>query len=114
MIWPQKKKMDIFTWKSQGEYMDPHNQAYWPTNWWKKRLEKQGYYELPHTPGLSRHETRQILFTLVVDGFDIKYVGEENAKHLLGVLKNYTKWKRIGTEVYTVESPSTGTKKNNT
>ena len=55
-------------------------------NCWK-RLAKQGYYEQPHTPGLFCHETRQVLFTLVVDNFGIKYVGEENAKHLLGVLK---------------------------
>ena len=55
----------------------------------EKRLENQGYHELPHTPGLLRHETRQIWFTLVVDNFGIKYVGEENAKRLLGVLKEF-------------------------
>ena len=38
----------------------------------KKRLAKQGYYELPHTPGIFLHETRQIWFTLVVDNFGIK------------------------------------------
>ena len=55
----------------------------------KKRLAKHGYHELPHTPGIFHHETRQVWFTLVVDDFDIKYVGEENAKHLLGVLKKF-------------------------
>ena len=57
----------------------------------KKRLAKHGYHELPHTPGLFRHETRQVWFTLVVDSFGIKYVGEENANHLLGVLKEFYK-----------------------
>ena len=54
-----------------------------------KRLEKEGYRELPHTPGLFLHETGQVWFTIVVDDFGIKYVGEENAKHLLGVLKEF-------------------------
>ena len=53
----------------------------------EKRLAKQGYHETPHTPGIFRHETRQIWFNLIVDNFGIMYVGEENAKHLLGVLK---------------------------
>ena len=57
----------------------------------EKRLAKQGYRELPHTPGIFRHETLQVWFTLVVDGFGIKYVGEENAKHLLGALKEFYK-----------------------
>ena len=54
-----------------------------------KCLAKQGYRELPHTPGLFRHKTRQVWFTLVVDDFGIKYGGEENAKHSLGVLKEF-------------------------
>ena len=41
----------------------------------RKRLAKHGYHELPHTPGLWKHETRLILFMLVVDDFGIKYVG---------------------------------------
>ena len=54
-------------------------------------LAKQGYHELPHIPGLFRHETRQVCFTLVVDYFGIKYVVEENAEHLSGVLKEFYK-----------------------
>ena len=46
---------------------------------------------MPHTPGLWKHISRPISFTLVVDDFGIKYVGEEHAKHLIGVLEeNYT------------------------
>ena len=57
----------------------------------KKRLAKQGYHELPHTPGIFCHETRQVWFTLAVDNFGIKYVGEENSKNLLEVLKVFYK-----------------------
>ena len=46
---------------------------------------------MPHTPGLWKHVSRPISFTLVVDDFGIKYVREEHAKHLIGVLEeNYT------------------------
>lgn len=53
----------------------------------KKRLAKHGYYEVTHTPGLWRHISRPISFTLVVDDFGIKYVGKEHADHLLNALK---------------------------
>jgi len=64
----------------------------------RKRLAKHGYIELPHTPGLWRHIERPVWFTLVVDDFGIKYVGEENAKHLLNALRNN----------YTIETDWTG------
>eukprot|EP00804_Cyclotella_cryptica_P015310 CCRYP_005417-RA/>CCRYP_005417-RA protein AED:0.07 eAED:0.07 QI:0/-1/0/1/-1/1/1/0/1190 len=57
----------------------------------RKRLAPHGYYEVAHTPGLWRHVTRPISFTLVVDDFGVKYVGQEHADHLISVLKeNYT------------------------
>ena len=55
----------------------------------KERLEKHGYIELTHTPGLFMHKTRPVWFTLVVDDFGVKYVGEENAKHLMSVLREF-------------------------
>jgi hypothetical protein len=42
----------------------------------RKRLKPHGYYECINTPGLWRHETRPITFSLVVDDFGVKYVGE--------------------------------------
>eukprot|EP00804_Cyclotella_cryptica_P012648 CCRYP_016913-RA/>CCRYP_016913-RA protein AED:0.31 eAED:0.31 QI:0/0/0/1/0/0/3/0/469 len=42
-----------------------------------------GYFELPHTPGLFKHISRPIQFTLVVDDFGIKYIGQEHLDHLL-------------------------------
>ena len=37
----------------------------------KERLEKHGYIELTHTPGLFMHKTRPVWFTLVVDDFSV-------------------------------------------
>ena len=57
----------------------------------KKRLARYGYFELPHTPGLWKHVSRPIAFTLVVDDFGIKYVGKEHIDHLLNAIKtDYT------------------------
>ena len=64
----------------------------------KERLAPHGYYEMPHTPGLWKHVTRPISFTLVVDDFGIKTVGDEHKEHLLAALR----------EEYTVEVDETG------
>jgi len=57
----------------------------------REHLLKHSYYKIPHTPGLWKHVSRPISFILVVDDFGIKYVGEEHAKHCIGVLEeNYT------------------------
>ena len=55
----------------------------------RKRLAPHGYYEVPHTPGLWKHISRPISFTLVVDDFGIKYQGKENADHLIKVLEQH-------------------------
>ena len=57
----------------------------------KERLEEHGYTEVDHTPGLFKHENRPIWFTLTVDDFGVKYIGEEHARHLMDVLKLYYK-----------------------
>jgi hypothetical protein len=61
-------------------------------------LAPHGYYEVTKTPGLWKHITRPITFTLVVDDFGIKSVGDEHAKHLIETLQRY----------YTVETDWTG------
>ena len=53
----------------------------------REKLAPAGYYEVAHTPGLWRHVTRPVQFTLVVDDFGIKYVGQENLDHLIGAIK---------------------------
>jgi hypothetical protein len=53
------------------------------------RLAPHGYRPCTHTHGLWRHDTKHITFTLVVDDFGIKYLGKENADHLLNALKEH-------------------------
>ena len=52
-----------------------------------KHLAKHGYRPKPLTPALWSHDTRDITFTLVVDDFGVKYVGEENFDHLVQALE---------------------------
>ncbi len=55
-----------------------------------KRLLPHRYYECNNTPGLWKHTTRPISFTLVVDDFGVKYVRHEHAEHLIKCIKkNY-------------------------
>ena len=56
-----------------------------------KRLKEHGYSQSETTPGLWTHEWRPISFSLVVDDFGVKYVGEEHAQHLLQVVQKYYK-----------------------
>jgi hypothetical protein len=55
----------------------------------KKRLEPHGYYECTHTPGLWRHKTQEITFTLVVDDFGIKQTSKADSDHLIATLRQY-------------------------
>ena len=55
----------------------------------EKRLEKHGYHQSDKTLGFWKHDTRPISFTLIVDDFGVKYVGKENADHLINVLKEH-------------------------
>jgi hypothetical protein len=57
----------------------------------EKRLNKHGYWQSKLVPGLWRHDTRPIRFTLVVDDFGVKYIGKERAMHLKKVLKLHYK-----------------------
>lgn len=61
----------------------------------RENLKPHGYYEVEHTPGLWRHRKRPIQFSLIVNGFDIKYTGKEHAMHLLICLQ---KWERVTTD----------------
>jgi len=56
----------------------------------EKRLNKEGYRQSELTPGFWTHDWRPISFTLCVNNFGAKYVGQEHADHLMTVLKkNY-------------------------
>ena len=54
-----------------------------------KRLKEHGYSQSETTPGLWKHEWRPIMFSLVVDDFGVKYVGEEHAEHLLKTIQKH-------------------------
>ncbi len=57
----------------------------------EKRLNKHGYQQSNLVPGLWKHDTQLIQFTLVVDNFEVKYIGEEHAHHLKNTLKEHYK-----------------------
>jgi hypothetical protein len=42
-------------------------------------------------PGLWKHATRPIQFTLLVDDFGVKYISKEHAQHLKNALKEHYK-----------------------
>ena len=57
----------------------------------EKCLNKRGYYQSKLVPGLWKHEWLPVQFTLVVDDFGVKYVGEEHVLHLKQTLEeDYT------------------------
>jgi hypothetical protein len=56
-----------------------------------RRLAIHGYHQTKFTPGLWQHVTRPIQFTLVVDDFGVKCMGQEHAQHLIAELEtDYT------------------------
>jgi hypothetical protein len=60
-------------------------------------LQKHGYRQSQTTPGLWKHDTCPISFSLVVDNLGVKYMGKENAQHVLDTVRQYykcsCKWK---------------------
>ena len=52
-------------------------------------LKPHGYCSCKYKPGLWRHQTRAITFSLVVDAFGIKYVHKEDVQHLYDTLNIY-------------------------
>ena len=53
----------------------------------RDKLRQHGYYDVSHIPGIWKHISRTIDFSLVVDEFGMKYVGEGNSRHLINILK---------------------------
>ena len=50
-------------------------------------LESNGYSPVPHTPSLWRHHTSDLVFSLIVNDFGIKYTHKADANHLLKSLR---------------------------
>jgi hypothetical protein len=64
----------------------------------EKRLNKHGYQQCKLVPGLWKHDTWPIQFTLVVDNFRVKYKGKEHTQHLKTHSRNITNSHAIGQE----------------
>jgi hypothetical protein len=63
-----------------------------PTSGWhvsklKKQLAPHGCHKCLHTPGLWKHASRPIIFTLVVDDFGIQFTSKQHVQHLIAGLK---------------------------
>jgi hypothetical protein len=54
-------------------------------------LAPHGYAPVPLTHGLWKHHTRDIVFTLVVDDFGVKYTKRCDAEHLINTHEKYYK-----------------------
>jgi hypothetical protein len=54
-----------------------------------KRLTSHIYHPVCHTHGLYKHEKCPVTFTLVVENFWVKYVGNEHASCLLNAFQQY-------------------------
>ena len=60
-------------------------------NWLKVCLSHFGFSPVTRTPALWKHTNKSITFSLAVDDFGVKYIGKENANHLIQALqKLYT------------------------
>jgi hypothetical protein len=64
----------------------------------KKRLASNSYRPTTYTPGLWKHDTKPLAFTLVVDNFGVKYVNQDDAKHLEACLAKHYPMKSDWTE----------------
>ena len=53
----------------------------------KRKLAPFGYRKCIDTPGLWKHESRPLTFTLVVDDFGVKYEKKEDVEHLIASIK---------------------------
>jgi hypothetical protein len=52
-----------------------------------RRLAIHGYHQTKLTPGLLRHVTHPIQFTLVMYEFGVKYTGKDHAQHIIDALE---------------------------
>ena len=55
----------------------------------EERLKQFEYEQSTVTPGFWKHKWRPISFTLVVEDFGVKYVGEKHLTHLLTALRKF-------------------------
>ena len=65
----------------------------------KRVLAKEDYVSSKFTPGLFISKTRDIAFSLVVNGFCLKYTKKEDAEHLLKHFKPGMNVKQLETQI---------------
>ena len=53
----------------------------------KAHLAHFGFTPVPRIPALWKHDTKPILFSVVVDDFGVKYIRKKNADHLIQALQ---------------------------
>ena len=53
------------------------------------RLKEAGYHQCQFTPGLYKHVWRPVTFTLVVNDFGVKFVGDQHANYLCKTLAKH-------------------------
>ena len=53
-----------------------------------RHLSTHGYTQCANTPCLFRHVTRDIMFSLVVDDFGVRYTNQADADHLIQTLES--------------------------
>ena len=62
----------------------------------KQHLAKFFHNTAPINPGLWRHQTQPLQFSLLVDNFGVKYERQADITHLLDAIKNiykiYEEW----------------------
>ena len=51
-------------------------------------LRPAGYFPIPGSTGMFKHETRRTVFCLCVDDFGVKYFSHDDAMHLINTLKS--------------------------
>ncbi len=56
--------------------------------WLRRKLAPFGYYECVNTPGLWYHVSRPISFTLIINNFGVKYVGNKHTDHLIASINS--------------------------
>eukprot|EP00804_Cyclotella_cryptica_P020246 CCRYP_010926-RA/>CCRYP_010926-RA protein AED:0.42 eAED:0.42 QI:0/0/0/1/0/0/2/0/142 len=68
----------------------------------EKRLNKHGYTQSLRTPSLWTHKYHPIQFSLMVDDFGVKHVGDDNLQHLIDVLRKdvHLDWYYVNHEVH--------------
>ncbi len=53
-----------------------------------RKLVPFRYYKCIKTPGLCKHETKPLTFTLIVDDFGVKYESKDDMDHLIASIKS--------------------------